>query len=295
MKKIFNFIITISLLVSLLTLLTGCIEKENKNGNYKIVTSFYPIYIMTLNITDGAQNIELSNMADVNVGCVHNYTLQTEDLKKLSNADVLVQNGLDIENFMDKVTSAYSDLKIVNSTEEITDYIKDDDETNGHTWTSIANYIKQVEKIKNSLTELNNQNSNIYEKNANEYIKKLNSLNNKYNKELSMLNGKKVVSLNESFAYLQKDLELDVLEVHTDHEESTLSAEKLKSIIEKMKAENINIIIIDKDDNEKNANTLANETGAKIYKLNSCLKGEMNKDSYINAMNENLEVLKSMI
>lgn len=295
MKKIFNFIIIISLLVSLLTLLTGCTDKENKNGNYKIVTSFYPIYIMALNITDGAQNIELSNMADINTGCVHNYTLQTEDLKKLSNADILVQNGLGIENFMDKVTNSFSNLKIVNSTEEIKDFIKDDDETNGHTWTSINNYIKQVEKIKNSLKELNSQNSSIYEKNADEYIKKLNSLNEKYKQELSKLKGKKVVSLNESFAYLQKDLELDVLEVHTDHEESTLSAEKLKSIIEKMKAENINIIIIDKDDNEKNANTLANETGAKIYKLNSCLKGEMNKDSYINAMNENLEVLKSMI
>ena len=36
------------------------------------------------------------------------------------------------------------------------------------------------------------------------------------------------------------------------------------------------------------------ETGAKIYKLNSCLRGEMNNDSYINAMNENLEILKQI-
>lgn len=295
MKKFLKICIIISILITFLISLTGCLGKENKNGNYKIVTSFYPMYIIALNITEGAQNVELNNMADINTGCVHNYTLQTEDLKKLSNADVLIQNGLDIENFMDKVTNSFSNLKIVNSTEEITDVIKDDDETNGHTWTSINNYIKQVEKIKNSLKELNNENSSIYEKNANDYIKKLNNLNEKYKSELVSLKGRKVVSLNEAFAYLQKDLELDVLEVHTDQEESTISAEKLKNIIEKMKTENINIIIIDKDDNEKNANTLANETGAKIYKLNSCLKGEMNKDSYINAMNENLEILKGII
>lgn len=88
---------------------------------------------------------------------------------------------------------------------------------------------------------------------------------------------------------------MEAIEVHTDHEESTISAEMLKNIIEKMKKDDIKIIIIDKNDNDKNANTIANETGAKIYKLNSCLKGEMSKNSYINDMNENLEILKKMI
>ena len=62
-----------------------------------------------------------------------------------------------------------------------------------------------------------------------------------------------------------------------------------------MKDENIKIIIIDKDDNERNAQTIAKETNSKIYKLDSCLKGDMDKESYVRAMKENLNVFKKMI
>lgn len=208
---------------------------------------------------------------------------------------MFIQNGLEIENFMNKIVSSFSKLNVVNSSEGLENIIKEDDEINGHTWTSIDNNIKQVENIKNKLKEANPENAEIYEKNADGYIDKLRNLKQKYETELADLKGKKVVSLNESFAYLQRDIGLDSIEVHTDHEESTISAEMLKNIIEEMKKENITIIIIDKNDNEKNAQNLANETGAKIYKLDSCLSGNMDKDAYLNAMNENLNVLKQMI
>lgn len=196
---------------------------------------------------------------------------------------------------MDKIVSSFSKLKVINSSEGLEDIIKKDNEINGHTWTSVDNNIKQVENIKNKLKEANPENAEVYEKNTNEYIEKLKSLKQKYETELVGLKGKKVVSLNESFAYLQRDIGLDSIEVHTDHEESTMSAEMLAHTIEDMKKENIKIIIIDKNDNEKNAQNLANETGAKIYKLDSCLTGNMDKDAYLNAMTENLNVLKQMI
>ncbi len=196
---------------------------------------------------------------------------------------------------MDKIVSSFSKLKVINSSEGLEDIIKKDNEINGHTWTSVDNNIKQVENIKNKLKEANPENAEIYEKNTNEYIEKLKSLKQKYETELVGLKGKKVVSLNESFAYLQIDIGLDSIEIHTDHEESTMSAEMLAHTIEDMKKENIKIIIIDKNDNEKNAQNLANETGAKIYKLDSCLTGNMDKDAYLNAMTENLNVLKQML
>lgn len=159
---------------------------------------------------------------------------------------MFIQNGLEIENFMDKIVSSFSKLNVVNSSDSLENIIKEDDEINGHTWTSIDNNIKQVENIKNKLKQANPENAEIYEKNANEYIEKLKNLKQKYETELVDLKGKKVVSLNESFAYLQRDLGLDSIDVHTDHEESTMSAEMLARIIEDMKKENIQIIIIDK-------------------------------------------------
>ena len=61
-----------------------------------------------------------------------------------------------------------------------------------------------------------------------------------------------------------------------------------------MKENKIKIIIVDQDDDLKNAQTISNETGANIYKLNSCIIGEQNKDAYINSMESNLEILKQV-
>ena len=120
-KRIIIAIIVIVCILALITFLVWKnIEKSNNeleaNNNFKIVTSFYPIYIIAENITNGAENIELSNMAEVNGGCLHDYTLSTNDVKKVENADVFVQNGEGIENFTDKILEIYSNVKIIKHT-----------------------------------------------------------------------------------------------------------------------------------------------------------------------------------
>jgi len=293
MKKSLKLFSMFIIFLIMLVILTGCTEKEKKEDNLKIVTSFYPIYIMTSNITKFATNVQLSNMTDINVGCLHDYTLKPTDIKKIEKADILIENGMGIESFNDKLINSFNSLEIIESTKNI-NALEEDGELNGHTWTSINNYISQVEEITKKLKEKNPENSEIYEKNSMEYKGKLIQLKEKYDNELSNLKGKKALLLNESFTYLLNDLKIATIDLHTDHEKSTISAEKLKKVINQMKEENVSIIITDKDDDEKNAKTIAKETGAKIYKLNSCLKGELDDDSYLNAMNENLELLKSI-
>ncbi len=267
-------------------------SKNEEDSNTKIVTSFYPMYIIAENLTEGAENIELVNMADVNVGCLHDYTLTTEDMKKVENADIFIANGLGMESFIDKIIEANSSMQVIDSSSNITNTITDEDETNAHIWTSIENYITQVENIAAGLKANNPENADIYDRNANEYIEKLNELQNEYKEELADLNGKKAVVLNEAFEYMGQELGLDTIVIKTDHEESTLSAEVLKNTIDEVKREEIDMIIIDKNDNKANAETIANETGAKIYELNSGLTGSLDKNAYIDGVRENMSILK---
>lgn len=286
--------IVFAILISIIIYKNMMKIEQEENNNFKIVTTFYPIYIMTENITQGAQNIELVNMTDVSVGCLHDYTLVATDMKKIENADVVIQNGLGLENFMDKILNTYSDIKIVDSGKNIANKIEENGETNGHIWTSFSNYMLQVEEIASNLSELNSENASIYTSNKEKYLKKIQELQANYNTELANLNGKKAICLNEALIYLAKEVGLEVISVETDHEESSLSAEMMKDLINKIKKENINIILVDSEDNLKSAETLAKETDAKIYKLKSGLTGSMDKDAYINDMNYNLEQFKQM-
>lgn len=298
MKKHIKYIVAVIVVILIIVLLVTLNikrnnQKEEESNITKIVTSFYPMYIIAENLTDGASNVELENMADVNVGCLHDYTLMTEDIKKVENADIFISNGLGMESFINKLIEANSNMKIIDSSKSITNVIKSEEETNPHIWTSIDNYILQVQTISDSLKEYNAENSEVYEKNAEKYVEKLTELKNKYKEELAFLEERKAVCLNEAFEYMGEELGLELLTVQTDHEESTMSAEMLKNIINTVKEGNIEIIIIDKSDNEANAETIANETGAKIYKLNSGLTGNLEKDAYIKQMEENIEILKS--
>ena len=230
-KKIIVTGIILFCLVSLIVFL--CVKNINKSNeqssnsnNFKIVTSFYPMYIIAENLTQNAQNIELSNMAEVNGGCLHDYTLSTNDVKKFENADVFIENGVGIENFTEKLLQVYSNLKVIDSSTGITDIINDEEGENGHIWTSMENYKKQVKNIANNLAKYNTENAEIYNRNADEYIEKIEELNRNYKEELSSLSGKKAICLNEAFSYLARDLNLDIIMVETDHEESTLSADK---------------------------------------------------------------------
>ena len=268
-------------------------RKDDLGGDsLKIVTSFYPIYIMTLNITNSAENIEVSNMAENYVGCIHDYTLTTTDLKNVENADIFVQNGYDMEQFSQKIIDSYPDVKMVDSSTKITDFVQDGEEVNPHFWTSIDNYILQVEAITEGLKELDSSNSDLFEQNKNICVQKLQELKSSY--EEFNFEGNSVVSLNESFSYLFKFIGVNETLIETDHEQSSLSAETVRGVIEEVKETGIQAIVIGQNDDDQNANLIASETGAKVYRLNDAMSGDGSLDSYINTMKENLEILKTM-
>lgn len=294
MKKRNIIIIVAIVLILIAGIVIGNLNRKDdiEGDSLKIVTSFYPIYIMTLNITNSAENIEVSNMAENYVGCIHDYTLTTTDLKKFENADIFVQNGYDMEQFSQKIIDSYPDVKMVDSSTKITDFVQDGEEVNPHFWTSIDNYILQVEAITEGLKELDSSNSDLFEQNKNICVQKLQELKSSY--EEFNFEGNSVVSLNESFSYLFKFIGVNETLIETDHEQSSLSAETVRGVIEEVKETGIQAIVIGQNDDDQNANLIASETGAKVYRLNDAMSGDGSLDSYINTMKENLEILKTM-
>lgn len=268
-------------------------KKEKSNDKFEILTSFYPIYIMTLNITNGAEDVKVSNMAEKYTGCIHDYTLTTTDMKKFESCDIFIQNGAGLETFSDKILESYPKIKVVNAADGVNNFLthnEDDEEVNSHIWLSISNYINEVIKITDSLIKMDSKNAKIYQKNCENYVSKLSVLKMKFD-NLNLKN-KRVINLNESLEYMFKENDIDSVLIETDHEQAAISANKIRNIIELMQNDKINEIYIDKNDSRKLADVLQNETNAKIYVLDSAMSGDGSLDSYINIMNQNYEILK---
>ena len=214
-------------------------------------------------------------------------------MKKFESCDIFIQNGAGLETFSDKILESYPKIKVVNAADGVNNFLthnEDDEEVNSHIWLSISNYINEVIKITDSLMEMNSKNAKIYQKNCENYVNKLYTLKKKFD-NLNLKN-KKIINLNESLEYMFKENDIDSVLIETDHEQSTISANKIRNIIELMQNDKINEIYIDKNDSRKLADVLQNETNAKIYVLDSAMSGDGSLDSYINIMNQNYEILK---
>ena len=144
------------MLLCVFTLLSAACGKEQSAKEHEglnVVTSFYPMYVATLNVVDGVEGVNLVNMTKPQTGCLHDYQLTTQDMKLLETADVLVANGGGMEAFIEEIVKQEPNLKVVDASKDI-EMIKDEDEENPHVWVSVTNEIQQVKNIVAQLSEI---------------------------------------------------------------------------------------------------------------------------------------------
>lgn len=305
LKKLLAIILTVLLAVNF----TSCTRKTNSN-KLKLVTSFYPIYIMALNITDGVDKVELVNMAEQNTGCLHDFQLRTEDMKNIESANALIINGAGMESFLDKILEEIPNKPIIDSSVGI-DLLKseghhhdedgdhddhDDDSVNPHIWVSISNYIEQVKNISEGIISLDPENKEKYKKNTENYISKLSKLSDEMHNGLNDIAKRDIITLHESFDYFAEEFNLNI-EAVINHEPNTEpSSKEIKETIEVINKEGNNIpLFVEPQYPSTSAEIISRETGAKVYMLDSCVTGDISKDAYIEAMKKNLSVLKEAL
>jgi zinc transport system substrate-binding protein len=140
MKKKLGILLTAMIFVVIAgVIIVKSFTKENPQAvqsdhQLRVVTTFYPVYMIGLNIADQIGNIEVSSLTDLNTGCLHDYQLTTEDMKMISNADLLIINGGGMEGFMEDIEANYPDLTIINASEGITMLHHEEDADEDHDW-----------------------------------------------------------------------------------------------------------------------------------------------------------------
>ncbi|MHC1718672.1 MAG: metal ABC transporter substrate-binding protein [Acidaminococcaceae bacterium] len=283
--------------------LAGC-SRDNKqnntaaNKNFVIVTSFYPMYISTINITRDVPGVEVINMTKPQTGCLHDYQLVPEDVQKLEKASVFVVNGAGMEAFLDKAVKQQPKLKIVDASKGIVLLKDESGEENPHVWVSVSNAIMQVKNIAEQLATHDPANAEKYKSNATVYTKKLESLREDMHTNLDNVKTKDIITFHEAFPYFAKEFNLNIIDVIEREPGTEPSPKELEETIAKVKQLNVMALFAEPQYPGKAAEVIAKETGAKIFTLNPAVTGESKPDAYddyIIIMKKNLDVLKEAL
>ena len=293
-----------ALLMMILTLLfSGCAAQTD--GQKVIVTSFYPMYILTQNVAAGIDGVTVQNMAEQNVGCLHDYQLQTRDMVTLEGADALVINGGGMEQFMDKVMTLREDLPVIDASEgiemlpSVSEHDHDDHDDhdhegevmNAHVWLDPSLAMVQVRNIAEGLANADPDHADAYRSNAEAYILKLEQLKAEIAEQLAPYAGREIITFHEAFTYFAEAFGLHVAGViatEPGEEPSTRDIADTCDLVSKL---GIKTLFVEPQYPQKAAQTIARETGASIYTLDPCVSGDGSKESYENIMRENAKVL----
>lgn len=272
----------------------GCAPKETK-ARLTVVTSFYPMYIMTANLTKGIPGINLVNLTPPSIGCLHDYQMTPQDMKALSQADILVINGTGMEPFLDNVVRQNPKLRVVDASQGV-EVIEHDGHPNPHIFASISGAIRQVQNINAGLERYDPEYLGYYRENARRYLAQLEILKDSMCFALKDVKYRDIITFHEAFPYLAKELGLNIVAVIEREPGAEPSAGDLAGIIRIVRQRKVKAIFAEPQYPAQAARAIARETGANVYILDPVSTGPLEDLSYyIKTMEKNLEVLKEAL
>ena len=260
----------------------------------KIVTSFYPIYLATLNVAGGVPGVEVVNLTRPLTGCLHDYQMTPGDLVTLEKADIFVVNGAGMEAFLDKAIQQVPRMKLIQASEGIP-LLTTAGVVNPHVWVSVKLHMRQVENIAAGLEQLDQDHAALYRKNAVAYLAKLNTLRAAMHAGLQNVSTRDIITFHEAFPYFAQEFGLTVVAVIEREPGSEPNARELAQAITLVKKTGVKAIFAEPQYSAKAADAIARETGATVYRLDPVVTGPMAPDAYLTIMQANLRTLEQAL
>ena len=312
MKK-FSLILLIIVIFSF----SGCGNKLSNNEDGKkinVVATIFPQYDFTRQIAKDKVNLKMLIPPGAES---HSYEPTPQDIINIQKSDLFIYVGgendewiKDILNSMDTskktiislvdcVNTCEEDFKTIAPDQEISH--NESKEIDEHVWTSPANAKKITEKISETLCKLDSKNSDFYIKNTKEFVNQLSILDNNFKKIVSNSKRKTLVFGDRfPFRYFVEEYGLNYYAAFPGCASQTdTNATKIAFLIDKIKQNNIPVVLKMELSNENIAKSLAEATNTKVLTMYSCHNAPKddfeNGVTYLDYMNKNLNVLEEAL
>lgn len=269
--------------------LCSCSSEESEHKPL-VVASFYPLYIFTLNVTKGADEIDVAVMSENNYGCLHDYTLTSQDMKNLSRCDVFIINGCGMESFTEQAADASGDMLIAD-TSVGTDTISEDGEINAHIWLDPENACIQVRNITDALSQAFPEYSRLFNQNAENYTNRLRALSAEISQITSGVSGK-ALSFHDGFDYIFRLAGIETAAVIPFDDGIRPGARTLADLTESAKNGDITFEAIPPLYDDPAADLIASGSGIPVIELDPVTSGNISLTAYEDAMRLNAQKIK---
>lgn len=240
-----------------------------------VVTSFYPIYLFTLDLIDGIDGLTVHNLAAPGTGCLHDYQLSTGDMKALSSADVFLINGAGMESYMTFVFEALPDLPVVDASAGVTLLAGDDEdeEENAHIWLDAANAQIMVTNLADGLMAACPAHAEAIAANRDATLARLAALDAELTEAIAQLPHKQIVTFHEAFPYFAQAYGLEVVAVVALEEGEAPSLRQMSDLVRMEIALGNPPLFTEPQYADAPARIIAQETGAALWQLDPCVTG----------------------
>jgi zinc/manganese transport system substrate-binding protein len=231
---------------------------------------------------------------------VHVYTPSPADAKKVSDAKLVIINGLGLEGWLPRlVQSSGGKATIVTATEGIAPRQLGGD-ADPHAWQSVVNAKRYITNIRDGLSRADPEGASAYRANAEAYFTKLDVLDRQVRAQVAQIpkSRRQVISTHDAFGYFAAAYGIAFIAPQGVSTESEPSARDIAAIISQVRAEKIPAVFLENITDPRLIRRIAAETGARVGgTLYSDSLTDENGDAptYIEMVRHNIKALASAL
>ena len=263
-------------------------QEENATqagGDLQVVTTFLPITLFTRAVAGECATV--TALIPPSIG-PHDYQSRPSDVTALSQAAVLVKNGLEMEGFLDKLVASAGNpqLKVIDSSRGVVTMETEDHgdahgkehghhddhgsahghdhgAVNPHIWLDPLRAVQQVETIRDGLVKADPSCADGYRRNAAAYTAQLKQLNSDISNQLQPYQGKTFVAFHDFAPYFAQRYGLKA-EYLVDVPEINPTPADLNRVVAEVKRSQLQALLSEPQEGNRSFNALAKDLGVKV-------------------------------
>ncbi|WP_373538386.1 metal ABC transporter substrate-binding protein [Chamaesiphon sp.] len=231
---------------------------------------------------------------------IHGYQVTPSDLERGQTANLILENGLNLERWADRFYNSLPKVPRITLSEGFQPVNISEDSYRGkpnpHAWMSPQNALIYVENIRKALVQIDPANTATYDANAKAYSAQIRAIDLKLKTAISAIPPDKryIVSCEGAFSYIARDYGLKEVYLWAVNAEQQATPKQVEKVIDTVKENQIPAVFCESTVNNKAQLQVAKETGAKfggLFYVDSLSPTDGPASTYLKLLEYNVNTL----